>query len=782
MTASPCLQQLLELTDAGRWQDAADIATALLADCTDWQHRLPVAAALRNWTQVLAIASESGTDPTSFPPGLAQSHVKALAALGYLREGADTARQQAERFPKQSQFSRIHAECLEKAGDTEAAQGVLKAAWALGQRGVLAPLLGLMLRKGAVNDAVQLLQQAGKITDVSPQQHAHAQLQIANTRSDEVAARAAMDRLIALQPEAPGRNALLRSQHAYRYTRPAEQERAWQALLGWLESRKCHADKVDHGALILRNQWRFSSDKLPLIPVLETLENTLLPPSAALVLREVLTQSGEFSRAAALLERSLKIFPAAVPLWRETLRLHAKMGDAKACARLRGQIHKALPEQAAWDAICHNHPGAWAAADMARMIRHGYSTPVYRVAEMFKSDLQRVPRLDASAREALEQVAGEIDAVDALGLAFLTSRHRQLELWDQSTHSTVSYHAFLEAREQLESAIREERGRIAAGDTAEARRNPGRRLILDALSALPADAKDIPDFWRPNTAEALADAVDLACWIIGRLKARIPTALIRLGPGEGHFLPVPRHLHARRAEDQRTMLEWWWNTDWPDSGKERRVRAQFRRAVSRADMLGVVPESRIVRISQTPGKLLISHRGHARVHGYIASRLLAGQGVTSCLFQRDFANWGLWHEVLQAIPGRRICWIAPHDIREYVETHFNLSTEEQILIPGEAKYAGLFNRQTAFEGSLISNHDDILCRLGRARQGQVWLIAAGFLGKIYCDRVARRGAIALDVGSLVDDWMGYATRAGQSDPQPVQNLRSRRITDLPAAL
>jgi len=40
--------------------------------------------------------------------------------------------------------------------------------------------------------------------------------------------------------------------------------------------------------------------------------------------------------------------------------------------------------------------------------------------------------------------------------------------------------------------------------------------------------------------------------------------------------------------------------------------------------------------------------------------------------------------------------------------------------------------------------------------GEVWLVAAGILGKIYCDAIRERGATAIDVGSVVDLWAGRA--------------------------
>jgi hypothetical protein len=45
-----------------------------------------------------------------------------------------------------------------------------------------------------------------------------------------------------------------------------------------------------------------------------------------------------------------------------------------------------------------------------------------------------------------------------------------------------------------------------------------------------------------------------------------------------------------------------------------------------------------------------------------------------------------------------------------------------------------------------------------ASDAAVWLIAAGYLGKIYCDIVREAGGVAIDIGSVADGWAGSVTR------------------------
>ena len=55
----------------------------------------------------------------------------------------------------------------------------------------------------------------------------------------------------------------------------------------------------------------------------------------------------------------------------------------------------------------------------------------------------------------------------------------------------------------------------------------------------------------------------------------------------------------------------------------------------------------------------------------------------------------------------------------------------------------------------------ILGQIKVPQPGAVFLVAAGLLGKIYCDHIKALGGIAIDVGSVVDAWMALNTRPGQ---------------------
>ena len=48
-----------------------------------------------------------------------------------------------------------------------------------------------------------------------------------------------------------------------------------------------------------------------------------------------------------------------------------------------------------------------------------------------------------------------------------------------------------------------------------------------------------------------------------------------------------------------------------------------------------------------------------------------------------------------------------------------------------------------------------------------FLVAAGFLGKIYCNEIKNKGGISIDIGSTADIWMGYSTRMEHEYLHPI---------------
>ena len=90
---------------------------------------------------------------------------------------------------------------------------------------------------------------------------------------------------------------------------------------------------------------------------------------------------------------------------------------------------------------------------------------------------------------------------------------------------------------------------------------------------------------------------------------------------------------------------------------------------------------------------------------------------------------------------------------------FNLSEIHWIEIPEHAATCG---NVEALEPHWPNAFERTISTIASASPG-LCLVGAGFLGKVYCDAVKRRGGQAIDVGSVFDIWAGVKSRTGHSD-------------------
>lgn len=86
---------------------------------------------------------------------------------------------------------------------------------------------------------------------------------------------------------------------------------------------------------------------------------------------------------------------------------------------------------------------------------------------------------------------------------------------------------------------------------------------------------------------------------------------------------------------------------------------------------------------------------------------------------------------------------------------------EWLSIPGELH---MYGRRPSLEESHWARSTQVLAH--EFRPGQLWLVGAGMLGKIYCSAIKEAGAVAVDVGSLMDLWSGRQHTRGTLRYQP----------------
>ncbi|MBP2314227.1 glycosyltransferase [Azospirillum soli] len=273
-------------------------------------------------------------------------------------------------------------------------------------------------------------------------------------------------------------------------------------------------------------------------------------------------------------------------------------------------------------------------------------------------------------------------------------------------------------------------------------------------------AFDVDTGWRRSQAEAVVAR------ILDSYEARRPFSLIRLGDGEGNFLPYPAE-HAAFAEADRAATQCiWWGEPRLTGAAADVLSDALQAAVRNADVVGIPDLSRLCYSLPVPTAADLYHSWHDyRGLLTVIRNLLTGgnglfaptQAITSCHIHADLSAWGLYERLFATI--RRVAVVTCHPtLPERLAERFGLTVSRVHLIPHETKYGGIF-RYGEREPHFPTAYERLMETLTVDEPGQVVLVAAGFLGKMYCKRIKEQGGIALDLGSVVDYWCGFTTRS-----------------------
>jgi hypothetical protein len=271
-----------------------------------------------------------------------------------------------------------------------------------------------------------------------------------------------------------------------------------------------------------------------------------------------------------------------------------------------------------------------------------------------------------------------------------------------------------------------------------------------------------------SVAKAVAIEQSPAWLDTGRLIARLrdairdraPLSMIRLGDGEARFLALddPWARTIISTNEARRIVDVIWRNwfgqpiETVDEAELTALSALFADALASADILGVSPAHRLQRD--------IFHRGYLAVLERAVDRVAAEH--SGVLMTHAFANIFLhrrspfYAELLSGLDF--LGCISPHPgLAARLAEHHGIATYQEYIVPGEARLPA---RGPISVPHFPDQFKQIMADVRVPRPGAVVLVAAGLLGKIYCQHIRGLGGIAIDVGSVVDAWMGYGTRPG----------------------
>ncbi len=235
-----------------------------------------------------------------------------------------------------------------------------------------------------------------------------------------------------------------------------------------------------------------------------------------------------------------------------------------------------------------------------------------------------------------------------------------------------------------------------------------------------------------------------------------PFSLIRLGDGEGRFMvyqdPAFRGW-ANPADAEAIIDSIWHNWFGRNFAAEAATDTQalsgaLATAIGQADIVGITRADRLAIDGLHFGYLAHLNQSVCALH----PRALTDAFVHSRLHEIS----PHYASLLRGLAFVGV--ISPHPgLAERLGRFMTIAAWAEYLVPGEGGLRSARGPARHFP----DRYRQLLDELVVPHRGAVFLVAAGLLGKIYCNVIQQRGGIAIDIGSVSDAWMGLQTRAGQ---------------------
>jgi hypothetical protein len=252
-----------------------------------------------------------------------------------------------------------------------------------------------------------------------------------------------------------------------------------------------------------------------------------------------------------------------------------------------------------------------------------------------------------------------------------------------------------------------------------------------------------------------------------RLYRQEPFSFVRLGDGEANCLPYETASRAHAAGDAAEREVVWWGAPVP-TGRRVELAVRVLAATRRADCVGVPGAARFLRDIplDRDDALLATRSGRglravlsAMEGGYLNDASTPpSRSYASAHLHQDLAYWKLYGELFDHV-GDVVCVTCHPDLPDALRARFGIGTAANFVIAPRSATARVLRKLTADTRTLPEMVRDVLTAMGDTPRGRLVIVGAGYLGKWICDEARARGGVALDLGSIVDYWVGLKTRS-----------------------
>lgn len=237
------------------------------------------------------------------------------------------------------------------------------------------------------------------------------------------------------------------------------------------------------------------------------------------------------------------------------------------------------------------------------------------------------------------------------------------------------------------------------------------------------------------------------------IEKKKPFSMVRLGDGEGRILAYPKLFDKEVFVNQVLTYQF-------GSGVIETLKKEFGQdyisasmltlqklvtdAISNADVVGA-PSWLHFRANVDKSNI-IAQAAQAVCLDKVTQLCSSNIPIFDHFIFKPFNVDGYFKKLLE--PVASITVISHTDMSQKIEQHFNLQKSLHIKIPGHQSF------MKSNEFHFPSVYKNIVNNINVQNEGDIYFVAAGYLGKHYCDSVKKKGGIAIDIGSIFDGWSG----------------------------
>lgn len=271
---------------------------------------------------------------------------------------------------------------------------------------------------------------------------------------------------------------------------------------------------------------------------------------------------------------------------------------------------------------------------------------------------------------------------------------------------------------------------------------------------------------------AMANEKAVSHLIFRNLEQRKPFSLVRLGDGEGVLLSI----NSQSPEYDFAYLSEHLGPDNGDRSGVRTLKHSLINAISHSDVVGVRDDIVDVRFDNNyfglpPDEFLAKFRRSFRLRevekklGYRGARRIAllHNSLGSLTFGNEQQFCSAWIHFDLHASGSLFRLLNGEDRIGLISSRKQLPRLLQSVFGTSVKFVEIPDKYRNLpEEAKVSNYvnglESVLSKTLVEFPGMLFLIGGGLYGKAYCQIIKSQGGMAIDVGSLIDAWLGIASR------------------------